>query len=188
MKQGIDSTFGNALANTAMATVFVLIGLIYAWKLALILLAILPFVGGCGALMYIMSTSYKEKELKSYESAGQIVQSVLSAIKTVAAFNLQQKFLDMYKVNLNEAEYTTSRKGLVFGFFNGAVEGLLIVMFAVGLLYSTYLSQTECQTFGYSGIIATLVSVIQSFGALGNALSFLNSLSQGKTFCFFYVR
>jgi hypothetical protein len=51
-------------------------------------------------------------------------------------------------------------------------------------LYATYLSQTECQTFGYSAIIATIVSVIQSFSVLGNALGYLNNLSQGQ-FTFF---
>ncbi len=168
-----------------MAITFSIIGLIYTWKLALVLIAILPFIAISGALMSIMNSKYKEKELKAYESASQIEQSVLMAIKTVTAFNLQKVFLDMYKVNLNEVKNMTSRKGLVFGFFNGTVEALVIVMFGVGLLYATYLSQNECQTFGYSGIIATLMSVLQSFNSLGIALSYLNRLSIGSSLIFF---
>jgi ABC-type multidrug transport system fused ATPase/permease subunit len=179
---GIDNNFGNAITNSAMAITYILIGLIYVWKLALVLLAIVPLVGACGALMYTMSTKYKEKELKAYESAGQIVLSVLSAIKTVTAFNLQKKFLQMYKVNLKEAQATASRKGMVFGFFNGAVEALLIVMFSVTLLYGTILGQNECQTFGLSGLATSALSIIQSFAVLGKALAYLNMMSQGNIF------
>ncbi len=180
MKQGIDNNFGSALRNGVTAITFILIGLAFTWKLALVLLTILPLISGCAALMYIMSKKYKDNELQAYERAGKIAQTVLRAIKTVSAFNMQRKFLQMYKVNLKEARSTTTKKGLVFGFFNGTVEALMLIMFGISLLYATYLGQTECKSFSYSNILSTLMFIIQSFGALANALSFLNSLSQGK--------
>jgi ATP-binding cassette subfamily B (MDR/TAP) protein 1 len=179
MKQGIGNRFGHALRNIVSAMIYILIGLVYAWKLSLVLLAVLPLISGCGALMYTMSKKYKEKELQAYENAGGIAQSVLTSIKTVSAFNLQKKFLGMYKANLKQAESTTSMKGLVFGFFNGSVEALMLTMFAINILFATYLIQNECQVFSYGGIISSSLSTVQSFSFLANALSFLSNLSQG---------
>ncbi len=179
MKQGIDNNFGFALRNSIMAITYIIISLIYAWKLALILLVILPLMSGCAALMYIMSKKYKDKELQAYENAGKIAQSVLVTIKTVSAFNLQRKFLEMYKSNLKQSQSTTSMEGFVFGFFKGLVEALMIVMMGIIILYATNLIQNECQVFSYSDIISSSLSTIQSVGPLGNALSFLNNLSQG---------
>jgi ATP-binding cassette subfamily B (MDR/TAP) protein 1 len=180
VQQGIDNNLGTALRNGVCAATFVIMGLIYAWKLALVLLTILPLISGCGALMYIMSKKYKNRELQAYEDAGQLVQNVFSSIKTVYAFNLQKTFVDLYKSSLDQARSTTTKKGLVFGLFNGAVEALMLIMFGIGLLYATYLSQNECETFSYSSLLSTLMFVIHCFSSLSNALAFLNLLSQGK--------
>ncbi len=182
MKQGIDNNFGYGINNAACAISYVVIGLVYTWKLALVLLTVVPFISACAGLMYIMSKKYKDKELKAYEEAGQTAQTALTSIKTVNAFNLQQRFLQIYKKNLKQAQLTTTRKGLVFGLFNGALEALLIAMLAMSLFYSTFLIQNECETFSPGSIVTTTTCLVQSFLALGNALSFSSTLSQGTVF------
>jgi ABC-type bacteriocin/lantibiotic exporter with double-glycine peptidase domain len=179
MKQGISNRFGAALKNSITGIVYIIIGLVYAWKLTLLLLVILPLISICGALIFTLSKKYKEKELQAYEAAGEIAQNVLTSIKTVSAFNLQKKFLGMYKANLKQAQSTTSMKGLVFGFLIGSVEALMLTMFAIVILFSTYLIQNECQVFNYGGIFTAGISTVQSFIFLANALSYLNNLSQG---------
>jgi ATP-binding cassette subfamily B (MDR/TAP) protein 1 len=182
MKQGIGIGIGHALVDSTRAVVFIIIGIAYAWKLSLLLLAFLPIISGCGALLVIVTTKYKANELKSYEIAGQIVQSALSTIKTVTAFSLQKRFIDMYKMNLKETQTIMSKKSFYFGLFNGAIEALLIMIFGVCILFATHISQTECKTFGYGSIMTAIVCVVQSFNYVGNALAFLNTLTQGLFF------
>ena len=94
MKQGIDNNFGRALTSLVIAISYVVIGLVYAWKLALVLLAVLPLISVCGALMYTMSKKYKEKELQAYENAGGIAQNVLTSIKTVSVLIYKRNSLE----------------------------------------------------------------------------------------------
>ncbi len=51
MKQGIGIGLGHALLDSTRAVVFIIIGIAYAWKLSLLLLAFLPIISGCGALL-----------------------------------------------------------------------------------------------------------------------------------------
>jgi ABC-type bacteriocin/lantibiotic exporter with double-glycine peptidase domain len=182
MRAGIAANMGNALVDATMSFVLIVIGLVYAWKLALLMLAVLPIISGCGALMFIKTTKSKQLELKAYENAGQIVQSVFSSIKTITAFSLQKRFSEMYKNNLKETQIIMSKKGLLFGFFNGAIESMLIVILGVCILFATYLGQTDCETTSFSNIMVCVVCIILSFSYLGNALAFLNTLSQGLFF------
>ena len=71
-------------------------------------------------------------ELKSYAKASAVADEVLSAIRTVFAFNGAKKEHKRYEVLLNDAE----KFGIKKGFINGAMIGFLwIVIFCACNLY-----------------------------------------------------
>ena len=66
-------------------------------------------------LLVIMVKKYTIKEFESYGSAGKVAQEVLSSIRTVYAFGLQKKKVQLYDENLKIAEAMSIKKGNVFG-------------------------------------------------------------------------
>jgi ABC-type bacteriocin/lantibiotic exporter with double-glycine peptidase domain len=158
---------------------YIVIALIYGWQLCLVLLACAPFITACAALMYIMTNKYKKNELKAYENAGQIANSVLNSIRTVYACGLQKQFIQMYKENLEQVEQMTAKKGFFYGLFRGAVDGLFVAVLGTGLLYIISLIQSDCEKNTPTSILTSFYCTVQSYGTLGPALAFLSNLSQG---------
>ncbi len=179
IKQGIDANLGNAILSITCAMSYTIVAFVFAWKLAFVIITIVPLVSGSAALMYVMTKKYKERELKAYENASGIAQSVLSSIRAVSAFNLQKKFIDMYSANLKKVQVTTAQKGFIYGFFNGCVEALFITILAVSVLFMVYLFQNDCEANSFGNITCSLFSISQSFTFLEPALSYLSNLSQG---------
>jgi ATP-binding cassette subfamily B (MDR/TAP) protein 1 len=133
--------------------------------MALVILSVIPLISLCAAMMYISTDKYNKQELKAYEDAGQTAQSCLSSIRTVTAFNLQNKFIDIYEKYMAKVNKATRRKGLFFGIFGGSTEPLFISLYGIGILYSINLIQNESSSFSYSHVFISLFSATQSFTA-----------------------
>ncbi len=180
IKQGIDSNFGRALFKTFATLSYIVIALIYGWKLCLVILASVPLISTSAALMFVVTEKYKKSELKAYEHAGQIAHSTLSAVRVVYAYGLQNKFIKTYTDNLDQVKRMSSLKGFFYGFFRGAVDGLFISVLGVGMLFSIYLYQLDCESYKAANLLTTFYCAVQSYETLGPALAFLSNLSQGE--------
>ncbi len=180
MKSSIDENFSASICSGTMSISFIVIGIVYAWKLALVLLSVIPLISICATMMYIVTRKYHDKELKAYEHAGTIAQNCLSSIRTVTAFNLQDRFLEMYKKYLTTVNKITRRKGIMFGIFSSSVGAIFVSLFGVGIIYSINLIQNECTVFSYSNLFVGLFSITQSFPSLASALTIFSKLAEGE--------
>jgi len=124
-----------------------------SWQLALVLTSIVPVLGVLGALQsQLMSggaeakAKEKGKDLSKSEKvkaeAGQekIIGEAVMGIRTVAAFNLEQRFFD----DFTEASKSLSKIGrkdaLIGGLFNGLTFATMIWLLGVVFYYGVWLA------------------------------------------------
>ena len=63
-------------------------------------------------LMFKITTSYTEKELNAYATAGAIAEEVLNSIKTVTSFAGQHEEIKRYNVKLEVAKKVGIKKAI----------------------------------------------------------------------------
>jgi ATP-binding cassette subfamily B (MDR/TAP) protein 1 len=61
----------------------------------------LPFLAGSGALLAKVTTSLGNKSAEAYTTAGSVVQQNLAQIRTVSAYNGQQRAVTEYDSKLD---------------------------------------------------------------------------------------
>ena len=83
------------LAFSALATFIsgLVIAFVKSWRLTLILLCAVPFIGATAALMNIIGSKFQARIQELYSSSGNIAEETISASRTVTAFNAQEKVI-----------------------------------------------------------------------------------------------
>ncbi|UZJ52082.1 hypothetical protein CBS101457_001402 [Exobasidium rhododendri] len=101
-----------------------------SWELSLAMSSILPCIVGAGAAMNVFITKYQQIELQHVAQAANIAEESLSGVRTVKAFAIEQKLVDLY----DECNARTTKQGRKKAVIQGA--GLGIFFFIIYASYS----------------------------------------------------
>ena len=91
MKDGIGDKVADFLSLLARMIGCLIFALITGWKLTLVILAVAPLVILAFNLTIRLTIKYTKQQSAAYAEANSIAQEVLTAIRTVTAFNGQKK-------------------------------------------------------------------------------------------------
>ncbi|XP_068664909.1 ABC transporter B family member 9-like [Aristolochia californica] len=131
----VRSLVGDALAlivqNISTVAAGLVIAMVANWRLALIILALLPLVGlqGYAQMKFLEGFSADAKVM--YEEASQVANDAVSSIRTVAAFCAEQKVMDLYERKCEIPRKNGVRQGLVSGIGFGFSNLVLFCTYAV---------------------------------------------------------
>ena len=115
VQDSIAEKVGVAIQSLAQFLGGVIIGFVYGWKMALVILAVLPVLAVSGYLWFYVTTAFTKSELDAYAEAGGIAEEVLSGVRTVTAFTAQQEEVKRYTVPLKDAEKAGTKKFTIIG-------------------------------------------------------------------------
>ncbi|KAG7391669.1 Antigen peptide transporter 2 [Phytophthora boehmeriae] len=178
IQEGMGRKIGDGIHNFSMAVSGVVIGLIKGWDLALILLALMPFVAFTAFLSMKVLTKATQTGIEAYGQAGAVAQESLSNIRTVHTFNGCTHFLDKYKEALDVATRAGISKGFAVGWGTGLMFFTMLCTYAVGMFYGGYkvandqLDGEQCTGSGcYDGgrVIVVFSAVLTGSMAIGQA-------------------
>jgi ATP-binding cassette subfamily B (MDR/TAP) protein 1 len=91
VKEGIGDKVSDFLSLLARMIGCLVFALVKGWKLTLIILAIAPLVILAFNLTIKFTIKYAKEQTHAYAKANTIAQEILTAIRTVTAFNGQKK-------------------------------------------------------------------------------------------------
>jgi ATP-binding cassette subfamily B (MDR/TAP) protein 1 len=115
----------------------IITALVLGWKLALICIVSLPVSFTVTMIVswvsnifhptiiyydryyFQLSTKFSRQEMEAYGAAGSIAEEVLSSIRTVVAFDGQEKEITRYEKHLQSAKRNNITKNLFSGISNG---------------------------------------------------------------------
>lgn len=81
----------------------------------MIILALLPILGGTGGLIGWLISKFTLEAQNSYALAGATAEQVLYGIRTVYSFSLQERFAALYAKQLVNARKTGVKRGVSLG-------------------------------------------------------------------------
>uniref|UniRef100_A0A8C6V217 ATP binding cassette subfamily B member 1 n=1 Tax=Neogobius melanostomus TaxID=47308 RepID=A0A8C6V217_9GOBI len=170
IQEGIGDKVGLLLQAMSTFVASFIIGFIQGWKLTLVILSVSPVLGIAAGLFGKVSllsvlTTFTSKEQTAYAKAGAVAEEVLSAIRTVFAFNGQDKEIKRYKVNLEDAKNMGIKKAISANIAMGFTFLIIYLSYALAFWYGSTLVLSDEYTIG--SVLTVFFVVIMGAFALG---------------------
>ncbi|XP_048195905.1 ATP-dependent translocase ABCB1-like isoform X2 [Perognathus longimembris pacificus] len=164
----------------AMATFFIgfIVGFICGWKLTLVVLAISPVIGLSAALWTKILSAFTDKELMAYAKAGAVAEEVLAAIRTVIAFGGQNKELERYNKNLEDAKRIGIQKAITANISIGTAYLLVYAAYALAFWYGTSLVLSNEYSIGQ--VLTVFFSVLSGAFSVGQATPNIEAFANAR--------
>uniref|UniRef100_A0A3Q1EA68 ATP-binding cassette, sub-family B (MDR/TAP), member 4 n=1 Tax=Acanthochromis polyacanthus TaxID=80966 RepID=A0A3Q1EA68_9TELE len=148
IQEGIGDKTGMLIQGfTTFISSFV-IGFTRGWKLTLVILAVSPVLGISAGLFSKVLTSFTSKEQTAYARAGAVAEEVLSSIRTVFAFSGQEKEIDRYHKNLEDAKQMGVKKAISANIAMGFTYLMIYLSYALAFWYGSTLVLSDEYTIG----------------------------------------
>ena len=120
-----DTAALGALAGTTINIVFsilvnmiagIVLSHIVAWKIAIVLLSVLPVLLGSGFMRLHILAQFQERHRKAFANSVGITIEAVSSIKAIAVFSLERSMLEYYRRSL-QGPYKATLKAIAYGNF-----------------------------------------------------------------------
>ncbi|KAK3580601.1 hypothetical protein CHS0354_002699 [Potamilus streckersoni] len=157
-----------------------IVALVKGWKLALATISVCPFLVIVGALTMRWLKNTSVEELKAYSSAGAVAEEVFGAIRTVTAFNGQEKETQRFEQRLAGAHSMATRKGLAFGMSTGAFWFFIFAAMSIAFWYGIELIILKEPGFEPGNVITIFFSVMIGTMSLAQAFPALETISASR--------
>ncbi|XP_061530026.1 ATP-dependent translocase ABCB1-like isoform X5 [Phycodurus eques] len=167
IQEGIGDKMGMLIQSVSTFILSIIIGFSIGWKLALVILAICPLLGLSAALFTRVVTSYTSKEQAAYAKAGAVAEEVLSAIRTVFAFNGQQKELERYRKSLEAAKKMGVERSISSNLIMGFTFMLMYLSYALAFWYGSTRILSEDKEYSLGTVLTVLFTLLAGTFALG---------------------
>ncbi|NXG72368.1 MDR1 protein, partial [Baryphthengus martii] len=157
----------------------IIIGFIHGWKLTLVILSVSPLLAASAAVWSTLLASLTAKELSAYAKAGAVAEEILTAVRTVVAFNGQQKALAKYDANLEMARSVGVKKSITTNISLGVSQFLIFGSYALAFWYGTKLTAEE-ENYDIGRVLIVFFSVLIGAFSLGQAAPNLESVANAR--------
>uniref|UniRef100_A0A8B9JV46 ATP-binding cassette, sub-family B (MDR/TAP), member 5 n=1 Tax=Astyanax mexicanus TaxID=7994 RepID=A0A8B9JV46_ASTMX len=157
-----------------------IIGFIYGWKLTLVIMSVSPLLAASAAVWSKILATLTSKELSAYAKAGAVAEEILVAIRTVVAFNGQQKAAEKYEKNLITAKDFGVKKAVTTNVSMGLTQFFIFGAYALAFWYGTKLTMDDPVNYSIGKVIIVFFSVMIGAFSLGQGAPNLESVAKAR--------
>uniref|UniRef100_H2ZR90 Bile salt export pump n=1 Tax=Ciona savignyi TaxID=51511 RepID=H2ZR90_CIOSA len=174
IQDGISDKVSISIQMLCRAIAGLIIGFVYGWQLALVILAVSPLLIVSAGVMFRVTTAFTKKELDAYAKAGAVAEEVISSIRTVVAFDGQAKECERYEENLEAARKVGIQKGITSGAGLGTVFLIMFSTYGLAFWYGSTLVFSGVPGFDVGTMLTTFFGVLIGAFSLGGVREHMN--------------
>ncbi|KAG5894746.1 ATP-dependent translocase ABCB1, partial [Gonioctena quinquepunctata] len=188
IEEGIGEKIGVFLYFESTFVAGIIMALVKGWQLALVCMVSLPLSTTLMGLITIISTKFSQQEMESYGAAGAIAEEVLSAIRTVVAFDGHQKETERYNKHLIHAKNNNIKRSLFNALSNGCLWFFVYACYAlsfwygVGLIIEERNLPQEEQVYNPGNMVSILQGLNLQINS-GETVALVGNSGCGKSTC-----
>ncbi|TMW50756.1 hypothetical protein DOY81_004144 [Sarcophaga bullata] len=139
IRDGISEKVGHFIYLVIGFLITVAISFAYGWKLTLAVSVYIPIVIVLNIVVAKFQSKLTTKEQESYGNAGNLVEEVLNALRTVVSFGGEKKESERYDNYLVPARKASQHKGAFSGLSDGVLKSMLFLSCAGAFWYGVNL-------------------------------------------------
>ncbi|KAK4281052.1 hypothetical protein QN277_012592 [Acacia crassicarpa] len=166
------------LVQTCSAvTIACTMGLVIAWRLALVMVAIQPLIIACFYTRRVLLKSMSSKAIKAQEESSKLAAEAVSNLRTVTAFSSQDRILKMLQKAQEGPSKESIRQSWYAGIGLGCSQGLMSCTWALDFWYGGRLI-----SHGYinaKALFETFMILVSTGRVIADAGSMTSDLAKG---------
>ncbi|XP_057867002.2 ABC transporter B family member 19 isoform X2 [Cryptomeria japonica] len=162
--------------TTTLLTIFTLC-FIMQWRIAFVVLATFPLLVLAAFAENLAMKGFVGDIAKAHSRATMVAGEAVSNIRTVAAFNAEQKVLNSFHDKLRSVENQILARAQISGFIYGLSQMCMYSSYALALWYGSQLIKDNITDFG--NVIRIFVVVIFGAVAIAETLSLAPDIIKG---------
>ncbi|XP_058227639.1 ABC transporter B family member 15-like [Rhododendron vialii] len=159
-------------------TIACTMGLIIAWRLALVMIAVQPLVVVCFYLKRVLLKNMSKKALKAQDESSKLAAEAVSNLRTVTAFSSQSRVLQMLEKAQEGPRRESIRQSWFAGIGLGTSQCLMACTWALDFWYGGKLI-----TKGYitsKALFETFMILVSTGRVIADAGTMTNDLAKGS--------
>ncbi|KAI0115349.1 P-loop containing nucleoside triphosphate hydrolase protein [Daldinia grandis] len=160
-------TLGTLLMVTTTLVSAMVVALAFGWKLALVCIATVPLLLGCGFFRFYMLAHFQRRSRKAYEQSATYASEAISAIRTVASLTREDDIMSQYRRSLAIQQRASLISILKSSTLYAASQSLTFLIFALGFWYGgTLIAKGEYDLFTFFIVFMSVIFGAQSAGTI----------------------
>lgn len=165
------------IQTISAVTIACTMGLIIAWKLALVMIAVQPLIIICYYCKRVLLKSMSQKAMKSQDESSKIAAEAVSNLRTITAFSSQNRILQMLERAQEGPRRESSRQSWFAGIGLGTSQGLMTLTWALDFWYGGKL--VAAGTLGAKALFETFMVLVSTGRVIADAGTMTNDLAKG---------
>lgn len=187
-KLNMDSGSISGLSGVILGTIFsittsvvggTILAHVVAWKIAIVLLAAVPIMIFAGFVRLRILALAEEKHQNAYNDAASLASEATASMQIVAAFGLEEHFLDLYRGAIS-GPYEEHLRFAVYGNVLLAFS-LSVTYYVYSLAYYWGAKQVRNGTYTQKDFFIVLPALLFSAQAAGQLFSLAPEITRAKT-------
>ncbi|KAI9744292.1 MAG: GTPase-activating protein [Claussenomyces sp. TS43310] len=171
-------TLGTILIVLTTLIASCVLSIAIAWKLALVCIATIPILLGCGFFRFWLLAQFERRAKKAYEKSASYACEATSAIRTVASLTREYDVLKHYEDSLNSQAKTSLHSILKSSLLYSASQSLLFLCVALGFWYGG--NQIADGNYDLFQFFVCFSAVIFGAQSAGTVFSFAPDMGKAK--------
>ncbi|KAG4130409.1 hypothetical protein ERO13_D09G142000v2 [Gossypium hirsutum] len=164
VRSAIGDRISVIVQNTALMLVACTAGFVLQWRLALVLIAVFPVVVAATVLQKMFMKGFSGDLEAAHAKATQLAGEAIANVRTVAAFNSENKIVGLFSSSLQTPLRRCFWKGQIAGSGFGVAQFSLYASYALGLWYASWLVKHGISDFSKT-IQVFMVLMVSANGA-----------------------
>ncbi|XP_019185748.1 PREDICTED: ABC transporter B family member 15 [Ipomoea nil] len=152
-------------------------GLVVAWKLALVMIAVQPLIIICYYCKRVLLKSMSKKASKAQEESSKLAAEAVANLRTVTAFSSQARIIQMLKKAQEGPKRESIRQSWFAGIGLGTSNGLMTCTWALDFWYGGKLVAEG--VIGAKALLQTFMVLISTGRVIADAGTMTNDLAKG---------
>ncbi|KAN0115168.1 P-loop containing nucleoside triphosphate hydrolase protein [Hyaloscypha variabilis] len=171
-------TLGTLLTVITTLIAAITVGTAIAWKLALVCVATIPVLLGCGFFRFWLLAQFQRRAKKAYEKSASFACEATSAIRTVASLTREEDVSRIYIDSINAQAQKSLQSVLKSSLLYAASQSLMFACVALGFWYGgNRIADHEYTMFQFFVCFSAVIFGAQSAGTI---FSFAPDMGKAK--------
>ena len=174
----ILTIFGSIISTAGALIAALIMGMIYDWKLSLIIFAFIPFIVMSTVLMGEYRENGRKKNKDIRIEAGSILSECVINTKTIFSFNFQSHAVDMYRDILHKETKAYLKDSIMLGFLIGL--GTFILFSSHAVIFKSSIKFIRKRTLTYDNMNIVLNTLMVTADGISDSLHGIGDYPKAK--------
>lgn len=166
------------IQTTSAVIIACTMGLVIAWRLAVLMIAVQPLIIVCYYFKRILLKSMSSKAAKSQEETSKLAGEAVSNLRTVTSFSSQSRILKLVEKAQEGPSSESARRSWYAGFGLGTSQSLVLCTWALDFWYGGKLIADG--HIDAKALFQTFIILVSTGRVIADAGSMTNDLAKGS--------